>query len=53
MLSNIYIYSKQFPFDKAIFICGAEHRKHLMQKIKDIEVQSDIKLNWSFYKTDH
>jgi hypothetical protein len=49
MLRNIYNYSKQYPYDKAIFICGAEHRQPLKQKIKEHEAKESFKLNWGFF----
>ena len=49
MLSNIYNYSKQYPYDKAMFICGAEHRKPLKQKIQEYETKENLKLNWTFF----
>ena len=49
MLSNIYNYSKQYPYNKAMFICGAEHRNPLKQKIQEYEAKEDLKLNWRFF----
>jgi hypothetical protein len=49
MLKGIYNYSKQYPFNKAIFICGAEHRKPLKKKIQEYETKENLKLNWTFY----
>lgn len=49
MLRNIYNYSRQYPFEKAIFICGAEHRQPLKQKIKEYEAKESPKLNWTFF----
>lgn len=49
MLRNIYNYSKQYQFDKALFICGVEHRKPLKQKIQEYEAKENFKLNWIFY----
>jgi hypothetical protein len=34
-----------------MFICGAEHRKSIMQKIREYERKEKIKLNWTFYNT--
>ena len=51
MLYNIYNYSKANEYDQAIFLIGANHRKSIMQKIRQYENQSEIKLNWKmFYK---
>ena len=49
MLQNIYDYSKQYPYNKAMFICGAEHRKPIMQKIQDYESKERLNLNWTLY----
>jgi len=49
MLHNIYNYSKQYLFNKALFICGAEHRKSIMQKIQGYELKEKLKLNWTLY----
>ncbi|MBZ4191567.1 hypothetical protein [Niabella beijingensis] len=49
MLDNIYNYSKQYPYDRALFICGAEHRKTIKQKIQARERVEKSHLNWLFY----
>jgi hypothetical protein len=49
MLRAIYNYSRQYSFDKALFICGAEHRQPLRQKTKEFEVNEPLKLKWTFY----
>ncbi len=49
MLSTIYNYSKQYPFDKAMFICGADHRQPIKQKIKKHETKANLILNWTFF----
>ncbi len=49
MLKNIYHISQQNPYNKAMFICGAEHRKPLIQKIEEYQKQEDLKLTWKFY----
>lgn len=51
MLQNIYNYSKQYPYNKAMFICGAEHRKSVMQKIQQYERKERLKLNWTLYNS--
>jgi hypothetical protein len=49
MLQNIYIYSKDYPYERAVFLLGAAHRSATIKKIKSlIEIES-FKLNWSFY----
>lgn len=49
MIQNIYDYSKQHNFNRAIFMIGFAHRKSIIQKITEYENTSDIKLNWTFY----
>jgi len=49
MLNNIYDYSKKLNYNKAIFICGAVHRKPLKNKIQEKEVKEALKINWTFY----
>lgn len=49
MIKNIFNYSKQYPYNKALLICGAEHRKQLRQKIQEYEAKEKLKLNWTFY----
>lgn len=49
MLRNIYNISKHYPFERALFICGAEHRQTLSQKIKEYESKDSLKLKWTFY----
>lgn len=46
MLTNINSFTKEQSFKKAIFMCGAAHRKSIIEKIKN----SEIKLNWILYK---
>lgn len=49
MLKNIYDYSKEHKYDKAIFMLGAGHRKSIRQKIQEYELKENFKLNWTFY----
>lgn len=53
MIRNIFNYSKQYPYNKALFICGAEHRKPIKQKIQEYETKEKLKLNWTFYKNQN
>jgi hypothetical protein len=48
-LQNIYDYSKEHSYDKAIFYCGASHRKSLVQKIHKYDEEENFKSNWTFY----
>ncbi len=49
MLRNVYEYSKQYPFDKAMFICGAVHRQPFVEKIAEYGIKENLKLIWAFY----
>jgi hypothetical protein len=49
MLQNIYNYSKIHQYKRALFICGAEHRKSIIQMIPETEEREKLKLNWTFY----
>ncbi|MDR0438161.1 MAG: hypothetical protein LBH22_07675 [Bacteroidales bacterium] len=49
MLRNIYAYSKENMFNKAIFMCGAAHRKSIIEKIEKYKKQENLKLDWTFY----
>ena len=49
MLRNIYAFSKEKSFNTAIFMCGAAHRKSIIEKIEEYEKKEPIKLNWTFY----
>lgn len=49
IINNIYNYSKEHQYNQALLFIGAGHRKSIIKKIKKIEVQEKIKLNWAFY----
>ncbi len=49
MLNNIYKYCSENQFNKALFICGVEHRKPLSEKIKLVKNQFEVSINWQFY----
>jgi hypothetical protein len=53
MIRNIFNYSKQYPYNKALLICGAEHRKPIRQKIQEYQAKEKLKLNWTFYKNQN
>ena len=50
MLRNIYSFCKEKSFNTAIFMCGAAHRKSIIEKINEYGKKETIKLNWTFYK---
>lgn len=49
MLRCIYDIATQHPFDKSVFICGAEHREGIRMKIKDFEKMENNKIKWTFF----
>jgi hypothetical protein len=49
MLHNIYHYSKEHCYNRAVFLLGAGHRKSIMKKIKNCEKNGVQRLNWLFY----
>jgi len=49
MLHNIYAYSRENLFDKALFMCGSAHRKSIIEKIERYKIEENLKLNWTFY----
>lgn len=49
MLQNIYRYSKEHSYDRAVFTLGAGHRKSIIEKIRDYGKNELLKLNWTFY----
>lgn len=52
MLLNIYNYSKENKYDKAIFLLGCGHRASIIEKIIAFENHSEIKLNWTIYGSE-
>lgn len=49
MIQNIYNYSKKYKYSQALFICGAEHRNPIKEKLKKFKEKEEIELNWMFY----
>jgi DNA-binding protein Fis len=47
MVKNIYNYSQNHNFSKAVFITGAEHKKSIIKKIQKYEMNG-FKLNWEY-----
>ena len=50
MIQNIYLYCKNHQFNTAIFMCGAAHRKSIIEKIEKFNIQEEIKLNWTVFE---
>ncbi len=49
MLHNIYNYSKENQYTKAVFLLGSGHRKSIISKIAEYDKLSTFKLNWTIY----
>lgn len=49
IIKNVYHYSTENKYNKALMFIGAVHRKSMMQKIQEYEGNEKIKLNWTFY----
>lgn len=49
MLRNIYSFCNKKSFNTAIFMCGAAHRKSIIEKITEYGKKESMKLNWTFY----
>lgn len=52
MLQNIYAYSKENGYNKAILTIGAGHRRSIIQKIEEYKKNENLKLNWTFYNDE-
>lgn len=52
MLQNIYNYSKENQYNQAVFLIGAGHKRSIVQKIKEYQRFSEIKLNWTLYENE-
>jgi len=49
MLQNIYTYTENHSYERAVFLLGAAHRKAIREKIKSRVENQPLKLNWSIY----
>jgi len=50
MLQNIYDYCREHQFEKSVFMCGVGHRKSMIEKFKQFNLQEGIHLNWTIYQ---
>ncbi|REC40905.1 MULTISPECIES: hypothetical protein [Chryseobacterium] len=46
MLENIYRYCESNQFDRAIFMCGAGHRKSIIEKTSNHTLNDRINVKW-------
>lgn len=51
MLQNIYNYSRDNPFDHAVFLIGAGHRRSIFEKVLNYQGVDHTRLNWTFYNS--
>ena len=49
MIRNIHAYSRNNPFTRAIFMCGAAHRKAIIERIKKSETEKQPNLTWTIF----
>jgi hypothetical protein len=49
MLRRIYDIATLHPFDRSVFICGAEHREGIRKKIKNFGKKESNRTKWTFF----
>jgi hypothetical protein len=49
MIRNIYCYSKNNHFSTAIFMCGAAHRKAIIEKMEKSRTEEQLNLTWTVF----
>jgi hypothetical protein len=49
MIQNIQNYCNNNHFNSAIFMCGAAHRKSIIEKIENPKTEKQINLSWTIY----
>lgn len=52
IIENIYNYSKENQYNKALLLIGSGHRKSIIEKIEKYKTQEDVKLNWTLYSAE-
>lgn len=50
MIQNIYSFSNNNHFSSAIFMCGAAHRKSIIEKIEKSKTEEQLNLTWNIYE---
>jgi hypothetical protein len=53
MLTNIYNYSKEHPYNQALFFIGSGHRESIIKKIAEFDRTQETKLNWVIRDNDN
>ena len=49
MIQNIHKYCNGNHFNSAIFMCGAAHRKSIIEKIENSKTEKQVNLSWTIY----
>lgn len=52
MIQNIYAYSRSHPFEHALFLVGAEHRKPILERVTGLSPNDYPVLNWTTHCFD-
>lgn len=50
MIKNIYSYCDKHEFVSAIFMCGVAHRESIIEKLKGLQSEGDLRIKWEFYR---
>ncbi|MBP2834230.1 hypothetical protein J8281_18685 [Aquimarina sp. U1-2] len=50
MIRNIYLYCSKNHFSSAIFMCGAAHRKSIIEKIEKSKTEELVDLTWTIFE---
>jgi hypothetical protein len=50
MIRNIYSYCNNNHFSSAIFMCGAAHRKSIIEKIDSAKTEEQVNLTWTIFE---
>jgi hypothetical protein len=50
MIRNIYSYCNNNHFSSAIFMCGAAHRKSIIEKIEKSKNREQVNLTWTIFE---
>ena len=51
MIRNIYSYCNNNHFSSAIFMCGAAHRKSIIEKIEKSKTEEQVNLTWTIFES--
>jgi hypothetical protein len=51
MIRNIYSFCRNNPFGSAIFMCGAAHRRSIIEKIEKSTREEKVDLNWAVFES--